>query len=94
MRRLCVLGAGMLLVTVIAGCPTTAGPNWLRPGPAQEQQARAVPFDPYPQSEPGAAMTGTRPRDYEKPVSEADRAKMLSPTNPWAKFLPWNWGRS
>jgi hypothetical protein len=86
--------AVVFLGALTAGCETTGKPNWMHPGSAQQQQARAVQFDPYPENEPGPKMEGVRPREYEKPIPEVDRARWESPANPWsASWLPWNWSR-
>ncbi len=93
-QRLGWIAAGLLLVTLAAGCETTGRPNWLHPGPAAVQQQRAVQYDPYPESEPGGSMAGTRPPSYEKPLPEIDRARWLKQGESTSyRWLPWNWGR-
>ena len=67
--------AGLLILTALGGCKSTAGPSWLHPGPAQTQQARALRYDPYPENEPSPGMAGVRPREYEKPPPEPSRAR-------------------
>ena len=37
-------------------------------------RARAPWYDPYPENEPGPAMVGVRPREYQKPPPEPSRA--------------------
>jgi hypothetical protein len=94
MKTFCALATGTLLALVAAGCETTSRPSLSHPGTAQQQQARAVQFDPYPENIPGPNMDGIRPRDYDKPIPEVDRGRMTNPTNPWsASWLPWNWTR-
>ena len=78
-----LLAAGLLVSSALAGCASTAKPNWLHPGTAQAQQARALRYDPYPENESGPPMTGDRPREYETPPPEPSRAR-------W--FLG-NWGQ-
>ncbi len=84
---------GVLLAVATAGCQGTAGPNWLHPGPAPYQQQRAVQFDPYPENDTGPPVVGGRPRGYETPLPEVDRARQVNPTGR-SSWLPWNWGRS
>ena len=86
----------MTLMAVLAlgttGCQGLAGPNWFAPGPAEYQQARAQRFDPYPENEAGPPVVGARPRGYEKPLPEVDRARWSTTSNVrgW-RVWPWNW---
>ena len=74
----------MLLLSLgLAGCSSLAKPNWTAPGSAQVQQGRALRYDPYPENEPGPALTGTRPLGYQTPIPETSRSR-------W--FLG-NWGQ-
>jgi hypothetical protein len=59
----------------LAGCASVARPSLAHPGSAPVQQSRAVRFDPYPENEPGPALVGVRPREYEKPIAEPSRAR-------------------
>ncbi len=70
------------LATAIAGCKTTAKPNWFNPGTAKEQKARAIVHDPYPENDVGPAIEGARPREYDRPLSEVDRARLLQRDRP------------
>jgi len=76
---LCVIG-----LLLAAGCKTTARPNWFRPGTAQQQQARATRFDPYPETNIGPPMTGVRPREFDRSIPEVDRAQQFSQTYQFA----------
>jgi len=68
------LAAGLLLG--LAGCRSTATPDLMHPGTQQAQQARALRYDPYAVNETGAPpMTGTGPREYDKPPPEPSRAR-------------------
>jgi hypothetical protein len=74
MRR--IFGFGLTLLAVSSlGCANLAGPNWLHPGSATEQQQRAIRYDPYPQTEIGPSTTNVRPRSYDKPVAEPSQAR-------------------
>ena len=75
MKRSWLLAVGVLALTFPAGCKSVAEPCWLHPGPAQQQQTRALRYDPYPENEAGPAMVGVRPRAYEKPPPEPSRAR-------------------
>jgi hypothetical protein len=67
--------AAALLGVGLAGCGT-AKPSLTDPGTAQQQQARANRFDPYPTPDAGLpSMVGTRPREYQDPASEPMRPK-------------------
>ncbi len=82
-RKLCcVMLAGALLMGV-AGCRSVSLPNWFHPGTAAYQQGTAERFDPYPENETGPQIVGARPREFQKPPPEAQRAR----------WIPWNWGR-
>ena len=80
-RRLAVVllaGCGSLTVP---GCSTLGRPDWLYPGPAEQQRRRAVKYDPYLQDDLGPyqfrlpLMDGSRPRDVLEPVPEVKRAR-------------------
>jgi hypothetical protein len=70
-----LFAAGLLILAVLAGCATTGTPDWVHPGTAQAQQARAQRYDPYPQTEIGPPMSGDRPRDYDQSPPEPSRAR-------------------
>lgn len=69
------------LAPLAAGCSSLGRPDWLAPGPARNQQRRAVRFDPYMQDDVGPYLLrlplvdGGRPRDYAEPVPEVRRAR-------------------
>ena len=56
------------------GCAALGRPDWTQPGPAKQQQRRAVRFDPYLQDDIAPSvlrmplMDGARPRDFANPV--------------------------
>lgn len=67
------------------GCASLGKPQWLDPGPARNQQRRAVRFDPFMQNDIGpslfrqySTLDGTRPRDYAEPVPEVKRSRWWS----------------
>ena len=63
------VGIGIVIAALV-GCRHTAMPNIAHPGDAASQQKQAVRYDPYP--EPGVApnVDGSRPREYQTPISE------------------------
>lgn len=82
--------AALLLVmtmTTASGCASLGRPQWLDPGPARNQQRKAVRFDPYMQNDIGpyafrqygGIMDGSRPRDYAEPVPEVKRSRWWAP---------------
>jgi hypothetical protein len=54
-------------------------PNFLNPGPAAYQRAEAIQHDPYPLDDVGPEVVGGRPREYQIPVNEVERANMAAP---------------
>ncbi len=70
------------VVLTASGCASLGKPQWLEPGPARNQQRKAVRFDPYMQNDIGpyafrqyGIMDGSRPRDYAEPVPEVRRSR-------------------
>jgi hypothetical protein len=87
MRPSPVATAGLVvaLALVASGCASLGKPEWLDPGPARNQQRRAVRFDPFMQNDIGPSLfrqyttlDGTRPRDYAEPVPEVKRSRWWS----------------
>lgn len=54
-------------------------PNICHPGSADVQQRRAQRFDPFPEPDTGPEMVGARPREFQIPESEVDRARRTRP---------------
>jgi hypothetical protein len=69
MGKVALLALSALL---LGGCRDVAGPQWLSPGTAPEQQRRAQWFDPYPSPDIGPIDNTVRPRGYQNPPPEAD----------------------
>jgi hypothetical protein len=72
---------GAAPTTAVPGAATSAtpaggvqGPNWNNPGTLSQQQQRANVFDPFANNEVAPEIVGGRPRDFQKPMSEATRA--------------------
>lgn len=74
--------SAMMIVAACSGCASLGKPEWLEPGPARNQQRRAVRFDPFMETENRhdqlSIMDGSRPRDYAQPVPEVKRARWWS----------------
>ncbi|MBN1394121.1 MAG: hypothetical protein JW959_03780 [Pirellulales bacterium] len=77
MKGVLAFAAAALCLISSAGCPTLARPDWLQPGSAEVQRARALQYDPYPEREPGPALVGVRPRGYEFAPPETSRARWV-----------------
>jgi hypothetical protein len=83
--RFATAGLVVALALVASGCASLGKPDWLDPGPARNQQRRAVRFDPFMQNDIGPSLfrqyttlDGTRPRDYAEPVPEVKRSRWWS----------------
>jgi hypothetical protein len=73
---------------VITGCTSEVHryirfPDILHPGWANQQRRDAIEHDPYPLNDVGPEVVGGRPREYQQPVREVERARMFS-TRPLA----------
>ena len=81
MTRRAAIAMGLLFLSMVVGCHnrrgelTMAGPDLFHPRSADIQQKRALRYDPFPDPNVGADMTGTRPREYVAPLTEASRAR-------------------
>ena len=85
MKSASLLLAVTFVVLTATGCASLGKPQWLEPGPARNQQRKAVRFDPYMQNDIGpyafrqyGIMDGSRPRDYAEPVPEVRRSRWWS----------------
>ena len=54
--------------------PNIVRPNWGAPGTMKQQQARAAVFDPFADNNAAPEIVGGRPREFDKPFTEAERA--------------------
>lgn len=68
--------AVLLLCLGASGCRTYRS-NWLHPGSEKYQRQQAVLFDPYADNDLGPEVVGVRPREYDKPLSEPQRAQLF-----------------
>ncbi|MFM8735568.1 MAG: hypothetical protein ACKOC8_10280 [Pirellulales bacterium] len=79
------VASACLVLVASSGCASLGKPEWLQPGPARNQQRRAVRFDPFMENDIGpgllrqyTTLDGTRPRDYAEPVAEVKRSRWWS----------------
>ncbi len=84
-QSLIEIGPVAILIATTVGCASLSKPAWLDPGPARNQQRRAVRFDPFMENDIGpslfrqySTLDGTRPRDYAEPVAEVKRSRWWS----------------
>jgi hypothetical protein len=54
-------------------------PDFVHPGWAHEQRGEAIEHDPYPLDDVGPEVVGGRPREYQRPLNEVERARMKAP---------------
>jgi hypothetical protein len=54
-------------------------PDFSNPGWAYQQRNDAVAHDPYPVDDAGPEIVGGRPREYQRPLNEVERARMNAP---------------
>jgi hypothetical protein len=75
--------AAALMVTVagLAGC---RGHGLLPPaGPLNQQQANAIVHDPYPENDIAPYEAASRPPDYQRPLPEPVRNRLVPDAMPW-----------
>lgn len=84
-----IVATGCCLACSFAGCrshPNFHFPTILPEGSTKQQQMIGNQFDPYPDPDVGPPVVGGRPRDYQKPVAEPQRARWN-----WEALNPVNW---
>jgi hypothetical protein len=62
--------------------------DYLRPGDVRHQRSVAIAHDPYPLDDLGPPIAGGRPRGFEKPLSEVERAQLYNPPKRALQPLP------
>ncbi|MDX1962332.1 MAG: membrane or secreted protein [Pirellulales bacterium] len=63
-------------VILMAGCQSHNGRSIFDPpGTITEQRNEAVRFDPFTDNDIGPEVDGGRPRDYNRPIPEVQRAR-------------------
>ena len=69
-------------VLSLAGCAGTHMPDFAHPGSAGYQRAVGDYYDPYPLDDVAEPVVGGRPREFQRPVPEVERARQLPPAVP------------
>jgi hypothetical protein len=64
------------LLVAVAGCRSNRS-LLSPPGTVQQQRLNGTVHDPYPDDQAGPEVVGGRPRDYQRPWSEAHRSQSL-----------------
>jgi hypothetical protein len=70
-----------LMVTSLAGCAQETASlrqSIAHPGPAAYQRAQAIQHDPYVLNDVGPEVVGGRPREYQIPINEVERARQAA----------------
>lgn len=68
-----------LLLPTLACSPTVKKPQLYGPGPASYQRYQATQgHDPYPLPDAGPMIEGGRPRGFQQPTPEVERARQYS----------------
>ena len=68
-------------VSILAGC---RGRGLFAPkGPLNQQQARAVIHDPFPQDDIGPKELAGRPPGYQRPLPLPERNRIVADNMPW-----------
>ena len=80
-HRTAALALALAVSGSAAGC---RGGHWFgAPGPLQQQQSSAVIHDPYPQHDIAPGDLGSRPPDYQNPLPEPVRNRIVPDSMPW-----------
>ena len=90
-RIFAVIRDAALLAWLISLCGCNSSIRWpdlWHPGPAGYQRHNALYHDPYPVDDMGPEIVGGRPRSYQRPIPEAERAQPLAPP-PVRPGYPW-----
>ncbi len=79
--RILLIYLSLVLLTALCGCKLPR-PNIHQPGPEKVQRYEATQFDPYGDTDAGPEIVGGRPRDFQRPFSEPERARTFE-NNRW-----------
>jgi hypothetical protein len=66
----------VLLLAMLTGC-RNPGSYFGPPGTMRQQQLKATAHDPYTEPDIGPEVVGGRPREYQKPLAEPVRNRLL-----------------
>ncbi|TWU59133.1 hypothetical protein Poly51_19190 [Rubripirellula tenax] len=74
-------GLAAIAAIAISGC---RGNGFFPPaGPMNQQQANAIAHDPFPQNGIAPDELASRPPDYQQPLPEAVRNRLVPDAMPW-----------
>lgn len=79
------------VLAVAAGCAPEVQrfrQYFAHPGPAPYQRAQAIQHDPYLLDDVGPEVVGARPREYQRPLNEVERARLAASPPPGVQALP------
>ena len=68
------IGVVLAVLAAFPGC-TLPGGRFQPPRTIGQQQLEATQFDPYGDADAGPEIVGGRPREFQRPASEAVRAE-------------------
>lgn len=74
--RLTILVLGLVGLG-LAGCRSDGSSLLAPPGSVAKQRTNAIVHDPYTDNEIGPEVVGGRPKDYQDPLSETDRSRLM-----------------
>lgn len=77
MRIRCKLAILVLGAACLAGCRSDGRSLFAPPGSVAKQRSNAIVHDPYADNEIGPEVVGARPKDYQDPLSETDRSRLM-----------------
>src|SRR3954465_12153749 len=75
-------GVAALVITTAGGCAPEVErlrQSIAHPGPVAYQRDQAIQHDPYPLDDVGPEVVGARPREYQRPLNEVERARLAAP---------------
>lgn len=82
-------GVLVLFLASGLGCsPSVRMPRLHNPGPASYQQYNATQYaDPYPLPDAGPEVVGARPRNFQVPRAEVERARLYTQQRQQSQFV-------
>ncbi len=79
--RFCAAIGCIVFAGALSGC---RGSGLFPPaGTMDQQQANAIVHDPFPQDDIGPYEAASRPRDYQQPLPEPVRNRLIPDAMPW-----------
>src|SRR3954468_19095653 len=78
-------GLAALVIVTAGGCAPEVErlrQSIAHPGPDAYQRDQAIQHDPYLLDDVGPEVVGARPREYQRPLNEVERARLAAPVPP------------